>query len=257
MKNELSCAIVRDLLPSYIDELASTETVEAVESHLKQCRACQLTYEGMKEGKEDYERAVHSQKTNTYVEAEKQLLKKINHKVNKKVKKAVAAGIIGIVGTIGIMQILFNMPLKTLPVHEVTVKASVYPLKEIVTGKEKYDSVHISKGEEGDKVEYYSIDIPDMPNSSASVSKEMVEEGDYVSYITMEAPYLLTDVDWGFETIDGKQIMYVKSFKTTLLGNKAASQNMIMPILQFKKIDRIIYTGEAGTQEILWQNEAK
>ena len=40
MKNELSCAIVRDLLPLYVDELVSAETKNAVGEHLEECGAC-------------------------------------------------------------------------------------------------------------------------------------------------------------------------------------------------------------------------
>jgi hypothetical protein len=40
MKNDLSCAVVRDLLPSYIDKLTSKETNGAVERHLEGCEEC-------------------------------------------------------------------------------------------------------------------------------------------------------------------------------------------------------------------------
>lgn len=40
MKNELSCDVIRDLLPSYAEGLASQETTEAVERHLKDCDKC-------------------------------------------------------------------------------------------------------------------------------------------------------------------------------------------------------------------------
>lgn len=40
MKNDLSCAVVRDLLPSYIDGLTAPETNAAVEAHLRSCPDC-------------------------------------------------------------------------------------------------------------------------------------------------------------------------------------------------------------------------
>ena len=49
MKNE--CSIIRDLLPLYAENLASPETVEFVEAHLKTCDACRKEYERMKEPK--------------------------------------------------------------------------------------------------------------------------------------------------------------------------------------------------------------
>ena len=40
MKNELTCAVVRDLLPSFVEGLTSEETNGAVERHLAECPAC-------------------------------------------------------------------------------------------------------------------------------------------------------------------------------------------------------------------------
>mgnify|MGYP000601022865 CR=1 FL=1 len=40
MKNDLSCAVVRDLLPAYAEGLTAPETNEAVERHLAACPAC-------------------------------------------------------------------------------------------------------------------------------------------------------------------------------------------------------------------------
>ena len=40
MKNDLSCAVVRDLLPAYAEGLTAPETNEAVERHLAHCPEC-------------------------------------------------------------------------------------------------------------------------------------------------------------------------------------------------------------------------
>lgn len=40
MKNDLSCGVVRDLLPSYVENLLGEDSREAVERHLKTCPAC-------------------------------------------------------------------------------------------------------------------------------------------------------------------------------------------------------------------------
>lgn len=47
MKNKLSCEIVKDLLPSYIDQLTSKETSEAVAAHLSDCESCRAAYREM------------------------------------------------------------------------------------------------------------------------------------------------------------------------------------------------------------------
>lgn len=50
MKTKLDCEIVKDLLPSYIDHLASDVTREAVKSHLAECGDCRGVYLEMTSG---------------------------------------------------------------------------------------------------------------------------------------------------------------------------------------------------------------
>lgn len=48
-KNKLTCEIIQDLLPSYVDGLTSEVTNGAVEEHLKGCESCTKTMERMQE----------------------------------------------------------------------------------------------------------------------------------------------------------------------------------------------------------------
>ena len=43
------CGIIKDLLPLYAENIASPETVEFVEEHLKTCEDCRKEYERVKE----------------------------------------------------------------------------------------------------------------------------------------------------------------------------------------------------------------
>ena len=47
MKNDLTCAVVRDLLPPYIEGLTEEETNEAVARHLEGCPECRGRREAM------------------------------------------------------------------------------------------------------------------------------------------------------------------------------------------------------------------
>ena len=47
MKNDLTCNVVRDLLPSYVDGLTTEETNQAVEAHLTGCEQCTKEKERM------------------------------------------------------------------------------------------------------------------------------------------------------------------------------------------------------------------
>lgn len=48
MKNDLTCAVARDLLPSYVEGLTSEETAEAVERHVQSCPDCAARLEAMR-----------------------------------------------------------------------------------------------------------------------------------------------------------------------------------------------------------------
>ena len=47
MKNDLTCAVTRDLLPSYVEGLTAPETNQAVEAHLSTCSECAALREAL------------------------------------------------------------------------------------------------------------------------------------------------------------------------------------------------------------------
>lgn len=81
MKNDLSCAVVRDLLPSYLDGVASEETKTAVERHIEECPDCRETLRRMKEPEE----------TAPAEEKEIDYLKKVRRQSSRKVTVILAA----------------------------------------------------------------------------------------------------------------------------------------------------------------------
>lgn len=48
MKNELTCEVVEDLLPSYVEDLTNDVTNEAVRAHMEQCENCREKLERVK-----------------------------------------------------------------------------------------------------------------------------------------------------------------------------------------------------------------
>lgn len=45
---EISCDIIRDILPLYVDQVVSEDTKELVEEHLQECEECAREAEAMK-----------------------------------------------------------------------------------------------------------------------------------------------------------------------------------------------------------------
>ena len=48
MKTE--CSVVRDLLPLYVEDMVSPETVQYIETHLTECNECKMELDGLKSG---------------------------------------------------------------------------------------------------------------------------------------------------------------------------------------------------------------
>lgn len=244
MKCNLPCEIVKDLLPNYIDGLASNCTIEAVEAHLQQCETCKQVYNSMKEE--------NNSSNEQSLQEEKVLLKKISRKVNKKVKRAVFIGIVGIILSVGLVGFLFQKPIREVPLNEVSVSAVVYPLQDIVTevGQNKQDDLLIKKDESEKEEMLYTINIPNL--SEIQVSKGVMDSCQYVSYIEWKSPYLL-EIESDIQTVDNKEVMYVRGVKTTLFNNKAQT-NITQPTIDFRKIDEIVYVKEDGTENIMWES---
>ena len=94
MKNDLSCEVVRDLLPSYLDGVASDASKDAVERHMEECPDCRETLRRMKEPEE----------TALTEEKEIDYLKKVRRQSSRKVTTIVSLVVLlALAVTLGIM----------------------------------------------------------------------------------------------------------------------------------------------------------
>lgn len=113
-KKDLSCNVIKDLLPVYCDGMASVDSVEVVEQHIKQCEDCKLIYEKMSgnletEQLEDRDREI-------------QELKKIKKIFNTKV---IVAGIMGVIVSV-ILFVVFFVGVVPVSSDDVTITYEAY-----------------------------------------------------------------------------------------------------------------------------------
>lgn len=97
----IPCEIIRDLLPSYMDELTSEESNQAVEEHLKECETCRAYFQAMKE-------AVASER---YVEKSREEIKKEIHplkKIERETRKRIVIAVFAVLLTVGILGTLYE-----------------------------------------------------------------------------------------------------------------------------------------------------
>ena len=91
MKNDLTCEVVQDLLPSYVDGLISDVSNQAVEQHMKTCESCRKLYSEMREpmNGEDVSEINDGQKADSQKSSEIDYLKKIRKKNRMRILAAV------------------------------------------------------------------------------------------------------------------------------------------------------------------------
>lgn len=56
MENKLSCNIIKDLLPMYVDEISSEETNDCIKDHLDRCDTCKKEYYKIHKGNNSNEK---------------------------------------------------------------------------------------------------------------------------------------------------------------------------------------------------------
>lgn len=92
MKNNMKCEVIRDLFPSYIDELTSEATNQVIEEHLSECKDCCNILEEMKTL--SVEPLVGTEETIDY-------LKKVR-RINRRKIVTVLLSVILVIGLIGL-----------------------------------------------------------------------------------------------------------------------------------------------------------
>lgn len=101
MKNDLTCGVVRDLLPSYVENLLGEESREAVDRHLETCPACTAQKEAMASPTEA-EEAVQ----------EVDYLKRVKKRTVKKIILAVVCTALVLAAALGLKVFIIGTPLQ-------------------------------------------------------------------------------------------------------------------------------------------------
>ncbi len=102
MKNDLPCAVVRDLMPSYLEGLTEKETSELVARHLESCPGCAACYAVMKEPEKNREEE----------RMQVDYLKKVRRRSWKRAAVAVVCACLVLAGGIGTKLFVVGSPLK-------------------------------------------------------------------------------------------------------------------------------------------------
>ena len=102
MKNDLTCGVVRDLLPSYVEGMTSDETNAAVEAHLAACPDCAARRDAMTSPAEPAEAAEQSREVD--------YLKTVKRKSGRRVVLAIACTLAVILAGVALKLFVIGEP---------------------------------------------------------------------------------------------------------------------------------------------------
>ena len=102
MKNDLTCGVVRDLLPSYVENLLGEESRQAVDRHLENCPECTAQKDAMTAPAEEAEETAK----------EVDFLKRVKKGTSKKIALAVVCTALVLLGALGLKVFVIGTPLQ-------------------------------------------------------------------------------------------------------------------------------------------------
>lgn len=120
---KVSCNIIRDILPLYLDDVVSDETKEMVEEHLQSCAACREEASSMKK-----DVVLPASKSQRFAEAN--VIKSIKNMIFRKKVIAGAATAAAVVAVMVGAYTFLRLPQSVIPYEESGVSVSEVTLEE-------------------------------------------------------------------------------------------------------------------------------
>lgn len=242
---KLSCEIVRDILPLYIDGICSKESAESVEAHLKDCEGCRSCFERMTT-------LEHTDKADFQGEKMADGLKKLRKRMNKKVRNGIIATLTLVCALFAGYQALFNLSLKPLGPEDVRFDVKRYAVNELpmLRVDTDEDSVEIRKGEADDSA-LLQIEIPEMPNSEIHITENVLKETGTISVISLTSRYHIREMRW--REGDEQGTIYITALKTTIFNNAAGEGQQTSRSIDMRDIRKIVYVYSDSRETVLWQ----
>lgn len=241
------CDMIQDLLPLYVDGVATEASRQAVEEHLPTCGACQEYYEAL------LSREPFAEKTHNDQEDKKMAdsLKKVKDKLDKKMKLTILCAVAAVVVLLGGYYLLFQAPIKNIDLEDITIAVETYTTKEIATmgSVDAGDTQVTISADEVDLSSTYTLTIPTMPEADISITENTMEKNEYVSVLTVTCPYFIREMLYADKEAEG--VLYIDAFRTTVLNNKALEQFRTRQMLEFRDIQQVIFL-KNGQETVLW-----
>lgn len=218
MKND-KCYLIRDLLPSYIDELTGEETNKEIENHLNECPDCKKAYESMKSDIPGEKEAESSE------EYDEKLIKKIGLNVKRKNDRSKVVSIVAIISLI-LLFILLNLPI--VPVSQKNIYAKITkPSLMLDSAGRKYNNVEENSvllyedEDDFDEVYFHKVIFKDSSLENDGIIYYATENVDlwYFSVVEIDSKKPIRAYKTKIQNYEGENVLTVYGVRTSVLGS--------------------------------------
>lgn len=229
MKND-KCYLIRDLLPSYIDELTGEETNKEIENHLNECPDCKKAYESMKSDIPGEKEAESSE------EYDEKLIKKIGLNVKRKNDRSKVVSIVAIVSLI-LLFVLLNLPI--VPVSQKNIYAKITkPSLMLDSAGRKYNNVEENSvllyedEDDFDEVYFHKVIFKDSSLENDGIIYYATENVDlwYFSVVEIDSKKPIRAYKTKIQNYEGENVLTVYGVKTSVLGSIFSRKDTVSKI---------------------------
>ena len=195
MSDKMSCNVIRDILPSYIDGVCSEESAKCVEEHLKTCQDCKEIYEAMKSDM----KVGYAGKGNISVDTEK-IMKEVSSRMAADVRKKTNIYRAIIIAIVLIVVVLF-LPIRSIPADKMDVSYQNYLISDYmdkdsgITANEAMNivnegaSILLDDDSNPDEAIVYLINLADDRVNAIYADEKWIEKHEYISVVEVKARY--------------------------------------------------------------------
>ena len=134
MKRKISCEVIQDLLPLYVDQLTQNETDQFIEEHLGECEECNNRYQNMTNKIE----ASPTQEDQALIEID--YLKKIRKSGNKKIVLSALTMVLIFIILVAVKLFVIGAPVSAYAI-DITIENKNAEIEGAF-----YDSIHVYSG---------------------------------------------------------------------------------------------------------------
>lgn len=219
MSEKMKCNVIRDILPSYVDDICSDESRGYVEEHVKTCAECRGILEAMKAD------IMNIGAGNDISIDDKKILMDVKDKMNKELRRKTLVYRI-ICALLIVVFLLLVLPIKVIPAGSIDFNVISLPLENVLWVSE-YSFLDADEGTiffmdndtNIDEAKFYQVSVDlGYGYENLFLEEKWAKEHDYISFVFINSDYVIKDYQYHIENQDGKNVFVLDKATTSMLA---------------------------------------